>query len=376
MSKNKSEIDAFKGLDLLSTDIDKAEQEQLELSSDEEVLDEEESVIEKQFKEKETKTEKKENTTKSKTEDNEKNTKEHKEEIHENVNSSEESKEDFSIKPFIEFYRDKGILDIEDDDIEDSDEGLEKAIVKTVESQINKWKSNYDEDTQKYLDFVENGGDPKQFHELYYNSGASWEKFDIEDNEDNQKKVIRESLKLEGWSDEDISEEIQDTEDINKLDVKAKKHLVKLQKLEKENREHIVKIQKEYAKEQETKHKEYWDNLKSNLFTKEDIKGFKLTEKIKNDIWNHMSKPVDRKSGKTQLQINNETNKDAQFLYAMLDYLNWDISKLEKNLKSKVSADLKSKLHNFSDSRVKSKSSGNNFGVSKDNNFDAFSSFL
>jgi uncharacterized membrane protein len=69
-----------------------------------------------------------------------------------------------------------------------------------------------------------------------------------------------------------------------------------------------------------------------------------------------MTKPVDKKTGKSQLAINNETNQDAQFLYAYLDMLKWDISKLEKQVKTKVTSDLNKKLQNYTDSRDKLKS--------------------
>ena len=196
----------------------------------------------------------------------------------------------------------KGILDYEetDEDIEDSEDGLEKVVVKTVENGINKYKQSFPEDAQKFLEFVENGGNPADFHKYYY-TDASFENFDITD-EDNQKYVIREALRIEGYSEEEIEDEIKDTEDLGKLDKKASVHLKKLQKIEKEQKEQLLEAQKQYAKQQEEARQKEWENFKNGLYEKESIGGFKINKKTKDDIWDYMTKPVDKKTGITQYQ--------------------------------------------------------------------------
>lgn len=66
-----------------------------------------------------------------------------------------------------------------------------------------------------------------------------------------------------------------------------------------------------------------------------------------------MTKPD--KTGKTGLQKSYEENKDAQFMYAYLAMMNWDIDKLKKGVKTEVTSDIRKKLARYTDDRTKLK---------------------
>lgn len=291
---------------------------------------------------------------------------------------TEDKEDEGSFKAFADFLKDQGIVDFKDEEFEDSEEGLKDVYKKSVAQEHDRWKKSYPEEAQKFLEFIESGGDPKLFHDIYYNSGTgSFADFKIED-EDNQKHAIREGLILAGWENEDeINDEISLYEDSGKLESKAKMHLERLQKYEAAQKEQLLISQKEYQKKQFDDNKKLWDDLKKGLFDKEDISGFRLTPKLKESVWEHMSKPV-TKEGKTALQVNNEKNKDAQYLYALLDYLNWDISKLEKQVKTKVTSELRAKLGKYTDNRNKIKQGRTDVedyeDENKSNPFEAFRS--
>ncbi len=281
------------------------------------------------------------------------------------IKKEEETEEGFSFVPFVKHLAEKGIIDVTDtDDIEDSDLGFEKAIELTTKRGIDKaiaqYKESLPEELHKLAEFVELGGDPKQFLDLYYGE-RTFEGIDLSD-EDTQKEVVKEGLRLSGWEENEIDEEIKDYEDLGKLEIKAKSHLVKLQNNEKLTFEEIQKIAFIIK---------YWDDLKDNLFKKEELNGFPLNKKIKEEVWDFMSRP-DKKTGKTKLQEHNETNIDAQFLYAYLAYNNWDISKLEKSVKTKVTSELRGKLGKFTDTRTKLKSGRSEVQKDEEDPFAAF----
>jgi hypothetical protein len=273
--------------------------------------------------------------------------------------SEEDTPEDKNtgfFKTLVTDLADKGVLDFKAESIEgddDSEDILHNAVNQTVQKEVSAWKESYPDDVKKFLKYVEDGGNPRQFLDIYYNKN-SWEGFKI-DTPERQKATIEQSLIYAGWTPEEITDELKDYEDMGKLEAKAKVHLPKLQQLEKSQKEHLVKAQEANRAEQEQNAQKYWTELKTDLEKREDIQGFKLTPALKTKIWDHMSKPID-KEGRTKLQANNDTNKDAQFLYAYLDYLNWDISKLERKAESKVASKLKEKLDKFTDSREKLKS--------------------
>ncbi len=282
-----------------------------------------------------------------------------------------ETEESSTLKTFASWLGDQGLVDYNEEEFEDSEEGLKKLMSSTVEREVEKYKQSLPEDVHKLVEFVESGGDPKQFLEAYYKD-HSWNDFEIEDEKD-AKVVLKEYLKAQGEDDEDINETLDTYEVSGILEKKAKTALNKLQAYEKSYQEQLVEQQKKYDAEQKILVKKQFDEFKDRLYSKEDIQGFKLTPKVKDDLWNFMMKPD--KDGKTGLQKHHETNENAQFMYAYLAMNNWDISKLEKQVKNKVSSDLASKLSNFkNDSRSKLKS-GQSDGFSGERKNTSFSAF-
>ena len=257
------------------------------------------------------------------------------------------------IKDFATHMYDKGIFHLEDGEKLEEDEDLERVTLNTIKKGVDSYKQAIPEDGQKFLEFIENGGKPADFHKYYYGD-SSFEEFNIDSAED-QEYVIREALLLEDYEEEDIKDQIELYKDTDKLASKAATHLKKLQKVEKENKKLLLDSQKEFAKQQETKRLKEWDEFKSGLMDKEAIGGFKLTPKSKNDLWEYMTKVVDKKEGKTAYQIDSDKNEDARYVFAYLLKNNWDVKSLERMVESKVVSGLKSKLNSFTDTRSKQK---------------------
>jgi hypothetical protein len=286
-------------------------------------------------------------------------------------------KEEDNESPFAVFAKsmyEKGILDLEDEKIE-SEEDLDKLQLKTIKNGIAQDRARLPEDAQKFLQFIDDGGRPEDFHKYYYNEGGSFEGFDITE-EDNQKYVVREALLLEGYTEEEVADEINDAIDLGKLEKKAQTHLKKLQKIEKEQKANLLEVQKEYAKKQETQRLADWEDFKNGLFDKEEIAGFKFNKKMKDDTWDYMTKVIDKKTGLTQYQKDSNENADARYLFAYLLKNKWDIKSLEKQVETKVTSKLKSKLSNYSDTSTKTKTGiKSTQDVDKDSKGNPFAAF-
>lgn len=275
------------------------------------------------------------------------------------------------IKEFTKNLYDKGILDFndEDEEFEDNEEGIEKLINKTVQNRIDKWAEDLPEDYAKMLEFVQSGGTPKQFLEVYYGN-HSWNEFKI-DNEEAQKVAIRESLRLSGESEEDITDMIDEWEVNGTLEKRAKPAIAKLQKNESAQKEELVRIQKEQAAKQASEQREYWDNFKKDLFAKEDVSGFKLTPKVKEKLWDFMT-AVDKRTGKTGYQEAVEKNKDSSLLFALQAMQGFDISKLEKQVETKVSSKYSAMFKNYAKDTKSRISGGSTEEYQESNPFSAF----
>ena len=283
----------------------------------------------------------------------------------------EESKEETSgLKHFASWLGEKGLVDYDEETFEDSEEGLKKLMSSTVEREVKNYKDSLPEDFHKLLEFVEAGGDPKDFMSVYYND-ASWNDFEV-DSDVTQKIALRELMKMQGEDAEDIEETLDTYEVSGILEKKGKLALTKLRSIEKNQQDLVFESQKKYDAEQKVLMKKQYEDFKSNLYKKEEIQGFKLTPKVKDHLWEFMMKTD--KQGKTGLQKHNETNEDAQLLYAYLAMNDWNLSKLEVQVKTKVASELSNKLSNFKDGRTKLKSGqSDNFNKEKETgNFSAF----
>lgn len=289
------------------------------------------------------------------------------------TNTQDDTTDDNTLTVFGEYLHNEGLISLEEGKKIESEDDLRGAIQNEIKSGVENYISSKPEDVQRFLEFVDAGGNPRDFHQLYYES-RSWSDIDPS-KESNQELIVREALALSGWDEEDIEAEITDKKDLGKLESLAEKFHKKLISAEVQNKQALIEAQKELDRKHQEEVKKQWTEFKDNFYNMEDLNGFKLNSKMKDDLWNFMSKP-DRKTGKTGLQLHNETNTKAQYLYAYLAYNNWDITKLEKQVKNKVVSELADKLKKTStgDSRNKiSKGTNNNLNdENKTNNFSSF----
>jgi hypothetical protein len=257
-------------------------------------------------------------------------------------------------KAFASHFAEKGLLEFDEETFEDSEEGLEKVLNSTIENkvkaQVGEFFESMPDELRLMAEFVANGGDPKQFIEVYYNN-KSVSDIDISDD-NNQKLVVSKFLELTGYSQEEIQEALSDYEYSGILEKEAKRAQTKLIKAEEEQKKHLVIEQKKQQEQQAQAYQEYLEGLKTDIEKREDLKGFKLSPSLKNKLYDHITKPI-TKDGKTQLQLNHEKNPDSQLIYAYLDLIGWDISKLEKQVQTKVTSNLKANLGRFTDSKTK-----------------------
>jgi len=252
------------------------------------------------------------------------------------------------------FLGESGIVDYDPEKFEDSEEGLRTLVKDSISKGIDEYKKSKPEDIQLFLDFVDAGGDPRKFHEVYYNS-TSWEKFEVKDD-NSAKYVVEEYLRSRGDGEEEIKEKIEVFETGGILEKEAKRNLARLQKEELDNKATLLEHQKRYDDEQREMAKKEYEEFKKDFYSKEELNGFKLTPAVKDKLWGFMTSS-DKKTGLTPLQKHNQENTNAQYLYAYLAMNNWNLETLLTKEKTKIHSELADKLRNSTkDSRSKIKS--------------------
>jgi hypothetical protein len=263
-----------------------------------------------------------------------------------------EDDDDNPIKAVISHMAEKGIWQLDEEDKIETEEDLERIQINTINRGIQEYKDSIPEDGKKFLEFIESGGKPNDFFKLYY-SEVSFEDY-VPETEDDHKYIIREGLKAEGYSDDEIEDELEAIIDSERIEKKGSIYLKKLQKIEGDQKKLLLESQKATLKADEEKKERNFKEFKDRLFNSEEIAGFKLDKKVKLDLWDYMTK-VDKKTNLTGYQQDINNDADVKYIFAYLLKNKWDMSSLEEMVETKQTSKLRSKLSRFTDTRTKLK---------------------
>lgn len=253
---------------------------------------------------------------------------EKKEEVEEvKTNTSE-----YSFKPFMEAMSESGVLDLpEGSEVGETAEDLVEVFETTVNTRINKGIDEYKESIpelgKQFLDFLENGGDPRKF--LVSQSGPiDFQSLDLTE-EGNQKMVLKELLKSQGYTPEEITEEIQDYEDGLLLEKKAKVAVKKLQDIQSKQTDILIKQQEDEVKQREKDMNTYVSDIQKIIKESKEIAGLAIEDKEKKDFESYLFKRD--KAGLTQYQKELQDNPNkTQVELAYLKFKKYDFAKAAK----------------------------------------------
>lgn len=255
------------------------------------------------------------------------------------------------------FLKDEGIVDFEEEDFEDSEEGFQKIIQNEISKGIEKYKQDLDPLAQEFIEYVDKGGDPQKF--VKATSDVDFSKIDVKmisGKENLQKQLVAELMRREGFSQDEILSDIQDFVDGGLIGKRANRALSKLKTMQTSQRKSLLKEQETAALRKEEEHKTFLSSLKDDIDNREEIAGFSMGKK-KKDFYDYITKP-DRKTGKTRLVMDSEKDEDSQLKMAWLYYNKFDFTKIEKKARTKATSSLKANLErasNISTKKLKSK---------------------
>ena len=256
------------------------------------------------------------------------------------------------------FLKEEGIVDFEEDEFEDSEEGFQTLIQNEIKKGIEKYKTDLDPLAQEFIEYVDKGGDPQHF--VKATSDVDFSKIDIKmiDGKENlQKQLVAELMRREGFDQDEISSDIQDFVDGGLIAKRATRALSKLKGLQTKDRQNLLREQEDKSNKEKEDHQTFLTSLKEDIETREEIAGFDINNKAKKDFYKYITE-VDRKTGKTRLVSDSEADKDSQLKMAWLYYNKFNFSKIEKKARTKATSSLKANLErasNISTRKLKSK---------------------
>lgn len=289
----------------------------------------------------------------------------------------EEKKEDdeveYSFKPFIDTMIEHGILDEGEEEIGESAEDLVEAFETTVTNRvvtgIDEYKESIPELGKQFLEYLEKGGDPKRF--IKAQSGPiDFTNIDLTE-ESNQEVVIREYLKIQGYTAEEIKDTIKDYKEGVILENQAKLASKKLEKFQEKQTELLIREQEAQVKEQEKAITEYVTNVQKIIKDSKTLAGLELSDKDRKEFEPYLFKKG--KDGLTQYQRDLGENPIlTQAELAFLKFKKYDFAKATKKGESEAARKIREKVISKTETTVK----GSTADTANKSDFSAFEKMM
>ena len=216
-----------------------------------------------------------------------------------------------------------------------------------VSARLTAWATqDLDDDAKAFIKFKRDGGNTQDFFKTY---SATSPKGDISD-EAYQDKIIRHQLRKEGWDSDEVEDRLKYLTGSGGKEKAATRYNEKIQEEDNIVRQETLKsaeLQKDAIKGQE---QEFRENIKNVLDTTKEVKGVKITDKDKTELYNFMTKKAykvsDTKSITGFQKKLGEAFQDSSKMILLAKLINsdFDMKDLEKATITKKTKQIKSNL--------------------------------
>ncbi len=212
-------------------------------------------------------------------------------------NQADDDTEDNAVATFFEALSDKMGWELdEDEEIPQTPEELVEYFQEVIEE--NSVPQYASEEVEALDKFVKNGGNLKDYFQI--DGELDLEDFEIEDNEVNQKLVIKEFLKEKGFSSKQIDKKLTKYEDAGLLEDEATDALEALRDIREQKKQQLLEQQEKSANELKKHQQEYFNSVVTEIKGMDNIRGIKIPQKDKQALLEYIFKPT--ADGKTQYQ--------------------------------------------------------------------------
>lgn len=180
-----------------------------------------------------------------------------------------------------------GWSDVEDEDKPKTAEDLIEYFKDVIEE--NSVPQYASEEVEKLDEFVRNGGNLKDYFSI--DADIDLDNIEVEDNEINQKLVVKEFLKQKGFSAKQIDKKITKYEDAGILEDEAVDALEALKDIKAERKEKLLEEQQKSARETQKQQQTFFNNVVSEIKGMDSIYGIEIPEKDKRALLEYIFKP-------------------------------------------------------------------------------------
>lgn len=215
-------------------------------------------------------------------------TKKEKEVVQEEETEQEEStsEEEVIVGFFDSLASQLGWDDVEDEEKPKTAEDLIEYFKEVIEE--NSTPQYASEEVQKLDEFVRNGGDLKDYYSI--DADLDLDDIEIEDNEMNQKLIIKEFLKEKGFSSKQIEKKLTKYDEAGLLEDEAADALEALREIREDRKEQLLANQQKQAELAEKQQQEFFTNVVSEIKGMNSIYGIDIPEKDKRALLEYIFK--------------------------------------------------------------------------------------
>lgn len=255
----------------------------------------EEDEEEEEVEEEEEETEEEEIVEEKKTKSTSKKNKQETEEVEEEEENEEESSQ---VTALFDAIAEELSWEFTEEEEEDKPKTVEE-LVNYFKDVINEQsKPEYaSEEVAKLDEFVRNGGRLEDYFTV--STDIDFENIDMDD-ENNQKRVLKELLAKKGYSDKQITKKIERFEDAGVLEDESKDAIEELQEIAEKEKEKLLEDQKKQKEEIMQRQQKFFDDVVGEIKSLDNIRGIKIPSKDKKELLAYIFKAD--ANGKTQYQ--------------------------------------------------------------------------
>lgn len=209
------------------------------------------------------------------------------EEVEDNDTSDDNKSEEVIVNFFDSLSEQLGWDDVDDEEKPKTAEELIEYFRDVIEE--NSVPNYASEEVEKLDEFVRNGGNLKDYFSI--DADLDLDNIEVEDNEINQKLIVKEFLKEKGFSTKQIEKKITKYEDAGILEDEATDALEALKDIKAERKEKLLEQQQKQAREAEKQQQEFFQNVVSEIKGMNSIYGIDIPEKDKRALLEYIFKP-------------------------------------------------------------------------------------
>ncbi len=198
------------------------------------------------------------------------------------------------------------MADINEEDRPLTVDDLTKYLGKVVEQ--NSIPSYADDRIQQLDEYVKNGGKFEDFYQIQQQS-LSLDDIDIE-NEDNQIAIIKDLLKHNGYSNEQIDNKISRYQDADMLYEESQDALERLKIIRNDELERNAQQQKQIAEQQRAQQEEFFNSVTTDINNLNSIRGIAVPKEDRKALYDYIFKVDQNGMSQYQKDFNQNLSKN------------------------------------------------------------------